>query len=216
MKVSLSGRLANLGSRYLDPLARWSGRNHTKKFLESGGTRMAAMRGMPVFCLHVVGRSSGEPRPVMLMLIRRGDDLLVCGSNGGNPATPNWYRNLMAAGGGSVTVGADTWTVTAREVEGPEREACWQLLRAGYPDFDSYQALTDRQLPVAVLEDGSAGRAGARAGARCLGAGTEPGRVPVAVDPPAALAGGVVRAYWRSSRGVLVAVGGHGSSLRRT
>lgn len=152
MKVTLSGRAANFFSTRLDPLARFVGRNHAKQYLRSGGQKGIEVRGLPVFCLTVVGRSSGEPRPVMLMLIRRGDDVLVCGSNGGNPSAPNWYRNLIAAGGGTVTIGADSWAVTAREPEGSERDECWDLLRAGYPDFDSYQALTERRLPIAILE----------------------------------------------------------------
>jgi deazaflavin-dependent oxidoreductase (nitroreductase family) len=150
--VSVTGRLANLGSTYLGPLARLQGRLHVRLYRRFGGRRWTRWLGRPVFCLTVAGRVSGEPRPVMLMLVRRGDDLVVCGSNGGNPNTPNWYRNLMAAGEASVTVGPDSWLVTAREVDGEEREACWRLLCEGYPDFATYQAVATRRLPVAVLE----------------------------------------------------------------
>jgi deazaflavin-dependent oxidoreductase (nitroreductase family) len=89
----------------------------------------------------------------MLMLVRRGDDILVCGSNGGNPKEPNWYTNLIAAGGAPIQVDADRYNVTVRQLsEGAERDECWALLIAGYPDFASYQEFTDRRLPVAVLE----------------------------------------------------------------
>lgn len=109
--------------------------------------------GKPVFLLDVVGRSSGERRPVMLMLIARGDDLVVCGSNGGNPRTPNWYLNLVAAGESDVQVGAERYRVGVRELdEGSERDECWRLLTSGWPQFESYQELTDRRLPIAVLE----------------------------------------------------------------
>ena len=151
--ATTSGRVANLLSRRLDPVARWFSRRHVDRFRRSGGQRYGSFRGMPVFLLDVVGRSSGEPRPVMLMLVRRGDDLLVCGSNGGNPAAPNWWRNLVAAGGGHVEVDGERWAVSAREVtDEPERSECWDLLRAAYPDFETYQELTDRRLPIAVLE----------------------------------------------------------------
>jgi deazaflavin-dependent oxidoreductase (nitroreductase family) len=77
----------------------------------------------------------------------------VTGSNGGNPEAPNWYKNLAAAGAAHVEVDGERWAVGVRELgEGPEREECWSLLVAGYPDFASYQELTDRRLPVAVLE----------------------------------------------------------------
>ena len=150
--VTVTGRLANLGSNHLGPVARWQGRVHARLYRRFGGRRWTRWLRRPVFCLTVDGRISGEPRPVMLMLVRRGDDLLVCGSNGGNRVTPNWYRNLMAAGEATVTVGPDSWLVTAREVHGEEREACWARLVEAYPDFETYAALTDRELPVAVLE----------------------------------------------------------------
>lgn len=145
--------MANLMSRYAPGLVKKGTVRQVEQYRASGGTKANTLWGKPVFLLDVVGRTSGEPRPVMLMLVRRGDQLVVVGSNGGNPQTPNWYRNLMAAGGGHVQVGADRWAVTARELpEGPEREECWQLAVDAYPDFTSYQELTDRRIPVAVLD----------------------------------------------------------------
>ena len=151
--ASITGRLANFMSRRMPGLGRKGTERQIKQFRESGGTKGNKIFGRPVFLLDVAGRKSGESRPVMLMHITRGDDLLVCGSNGGNPQAPNWYKNLTAAGGGYVEVGSDRWKVKARELEdGPERQECWELLTEGYPDFASYQELTDRKLPVVVLE----------------------------------------------------------------
>lgn len=150
--ASISGRVANLVSRRLPAVGQWTTRRQVEQFRSSGGTKGATFRGKPVFLLDVVGRSSGEPRPVMLMLVRRGDDLVVVGSNGGNPATPNWYRNLLAAERTEVQVGGERWWTAAREVEGAERDECWALANAAYPDFGSYQELTERRIPVAVLE----------------------------------------------------------------
>lgn len=78
---------------------------------------------------------------------------MVIASAGGSDTTPNWYKNLLAAGEADVQVGADRWTAAGRELEdGPERDECWALANAVYPGFDSYQGFTDRQIPVAVLE----------------------------------------------------------------
>ncbi|MCB0965157.1 MAG: nitroreductase family deazaflavin-dependent oxidoreductase, partial [Acidimicrobiales bacterium] len=92
---SISGRAANVMSRHLPWLGKKGTERQVKQFRQSGGTKGDTLMGKPVFLLDVVGRSSGELRPVMLMLVRRDDDLVVIGSNGGNPATPNWYKNLM-------------------------------------------------------------------------------------------------------------------------
>ncbi len=143
--------MANLASRYTPGLGRRMTKSHVERYRDSNGEKGAKFRGMEVFLLDVVGRSSGEPRPVMLMLARRGDDLIVVGSNAGNEDTPNWYKNLMAAGGAEVQVKADRWAVDAREVDGDEKAECWDIACAAYPDFASYQELTDRNIPVAVL-----------------------------------------------------------------
>jgi deazaflavin-dependent oxidoreductase (nitroreductase family) len=151
--ASLSGRVVNFMSRRLPGLGKWGTRRQVQQYRSSGGTKGDEMLGKPVFLLDVVGRSSGEARPVMLMLARRDDDLVVVGSNGGHPTAPNWYKNLMAADAAEVQVGADTWTVRARELDdGDERRQCWDIAVGAYPDFASYQELTDRRIPVAVLE----------------------------------------------------------------
>ncbi len=88
----------------------------------------------------------------MLMLVRQGDDLLVCGSQAGTPQAPNWWKNLAAAGHATAQVGPETYDVDARIITGAaERAEAWSLLTAAYPDFASYQALTDRVLPIAAL-----------------------------------------------------------------
>jgi deazaflavin-dependent oxidoreductase (nitroreductase family) len=158
--ATITGRVTNFMSRHLSGLNKWGTRRQVKQYRESGGTKGNQLFGKPVFLLDVVGRTSGEPRPVMLMLVERPEatsdgppPLIVVGSNGGNPRTPNWYKNVMAAGGGEVEVEGRRWKVAARELpEGPERDDCWKLANEAYPHFDSYQELTDRRIPVAVLE----------------------------------------------------------------
>lgn len=151
--ASFAGRISHLFSTRLKPVTDALTRRQVSRYRASGGRKGNTLMGKPVFLLDVVGRTSGELRPVMLMLVRRGDELLVCGSNGGNPTTPNWYRNLIAAGGAHVQVGADRWEVRVREVpDGDERDECWTLLEQAWPQFASYQELTDRRLPIAVLE----------------------------------------------------------------
>jgi len=150
--ASLTGRAANFGSKHFPKLLAKARDKQVRQFKESNGTKGNEMFGKPVFLVETVGRKSGEPRPVMLMLATRGDDLIVVGSNGGNPVTPQWYKNLLAAEKTEVQVGAERWWTTAREVEGAERDECWALAAKAYPDFDTYAELTDRHIPVAVLE----------------------------------------------------------------
>lgn len=150
--LTFSGRFAHFGSTHLTTISRWQGRLHNTLYQRFNGTVLGKFMGRPVFQLTVPGRKSGEPRPVILMLVRDGDDLLVTGSFGGNPKAPNWWGNLVAAGGGAVRVGRESWPVTARVITDPaEYTAYWPKLVAQYPDYATYQALTTRKLPIAVL-----------------------------------------------------------------
>ncbi|WP_068065302.1 nitroreductase/quinone reductase family protein [Nocardia xishanensis] len=151
-RLSLTGRFAHFGSTRLGAISRLHGRVHSRLYARFGGTRFGKWLGRPVFQLTVPGRRTGAPRSVVLMYIPDGDDLLVSGSNGGHPRPPNWWRNLVAAGRGQATVGHESWPVTARVVtDDDEYAARWRLLAAHYPDFVTYQALSPRRLPIAVL-----------------------------------------------------------------
>jgi deazaflavin-dependent oxidoreductase (nitroreductase family) len=153
LKFRMSARFSNLVARRIPALGRGATKRQVDRYRSSGGRKGNTIVGRPVFLLDVVGRSSGELRPVMLMHVPRGDDLIVVGSAAGAATTPNWFKNLKAAGGAEVQVGSDRRAVTCRELDdGPERDECWSLARAVYPGFDSYQGFTDRRIPVAVLE----------------------------------------------------------------
>lgn len=148
----VSARITNLIARHKPSMGRDATAKHVAKFVASNGNKGNKIFGRPVFMLDVIGRSSGQRRQVMLMHVQRGNDLIVVGSAAGADSTPNWYRNLIAAGGGEVQVGAKRWTVSAREVDGKERDECWSLAVKAYAGFDSYVQFTQRQIPVAVLE----------------------------------------------------------------
>jgi deazaflavin-dependent oxidoreductase (nitroreductase family) len=89
------------------------------------------------------------------MEIRDGDDLVVAGSNAGHSETPNWYRNLLAAGQAHVELGSQRWAVSSRQIDDErEREHYWNLLVQGYSQFATYQQLARRTIPIAVLTRG--------------------------------------------------------------
>ncbi|TQM26198.1 nitroreductase/quinone reductase family protein [Nocardia bhagyanarayanae] len=150
--LSRTGRFAHFGSTRLTTISKWHGRLHSRLYARFGGTRFGKWLGRPVFQLTVPGRKTGRPRSVVLMYIPDGDDLLVSGSFGGHPKPPNWWGNLLAAGGGQARVGHESWPVTARVVtDDDEYAARWRVMVAHYPDFVTYQALSPRRLPIAVL-----------------------------------------------------------------
>jgi deazaflavin-dependent oxidoreductase (nitroreductase family) len=108
--------------------------------------------GAPVCLLTVTGRKSGEPRTTPLIYGRSGDDVLIVASNGGNAKHPPWYLNLEADPEVGVQIKADKFRARARTATAEEKPAMWQEMVGHWPHYDRYQEMTDREIPVVVLE----------------------------------------------------------------
>jgi deazaflavin-dependent oxidoreductase (nitroreductase family) len=81
-----------------------------------------------------------------------GTDLAIFASKAGAPTNPDWYHNLVANPKATVEVGTETYPVRARVAEGREREDIWTRQKQAMPGFAGYEAKTDRQIPVVILE----------------------------------------------------------------
>ena len=112
---------------------------------------MGSFDGNPVLLLHHVGRRSGEARVAPLIYLRDGDDLVVVGSMGGTPKDPAWVHNLRAAPDTEVELRGERRAVRARVADAEERERLWPRLVEHYPGFATYQARTEREIPVVIL-----------------------------------------------------------------
>jgi deazaflavin-dependent oxidoreductase (nitroreductase family) len=98
------------------------------------------------------GRKSGKPRTKPLVYDEDGDRYVIVASKGGAPKHPDWYRNLEKDPNVELQVLDDVFPARARTAEGEERERLWQLVNRQWPDYESYQKKTDREIPVVVLE----------------------------------------------------------------
>jgi deazaflavin-dependent oxidoreductase (nitroreductase family) len=76
----------------------------------------------------------------------------VVASMGGAPKHPVWYHNLKKNPHVELQDGATRCDYTAREVTGDEKVIWWVRAVETWPDYAKYQARTDRQIPVFVLE----------------------------------------------------------------
>jgi deazaflavin-dependent oxidoreductase (nitroreductase family) len=123
-----------------------------RRFLESNGERGATYQGAPVLVLTTTGRKSGELRSTPLIYGRDGDNFVLVASVGGHEDNPGWYLNLTATPGVQLQVGADKFDAVARTAAGEERERLWQQMAEVFPSYVEYQANTDREIPVVVLE----------------------------------------------------------------
>jgi deazaflavin-dependent oxidoreductase (nitroreductase family) len=129
---------------------RFTALNNTL-YRASGGRLFGSFDGNPVVLLHHVGRRSGEPRVTPLLYLADGDDVIVVGSMGGTPKDPAWVHNLRADPDVEIELGRERRAVRARVADAEERTRLWPQLVERYPGFATYQARTEREIPVVVL-----------------------------------------------------------------
>ncbi len=109
--------------------------------------------GSPVGLLTTTGRKSGATRVAPLIYLQDGPRIVLVASQGGMPKHPVWYLNLEAHPDVTFeTRETGLRTYRARRASAEEKAALWPRLCAVYPDYADYQARTDRDIPVVVLD----------------------------------------------------------------
>jgi deazaflavin-dependent oxidoreductase (nitroreductase family) len=110
--------------------------------------------GMPLMLLTTTGRRTGEPRVAPVTYAEDGGDLLVIGSNWGQEKHPAWALNLRANPDATVEIHGRRTDVTARLLEGADREAALALLLRVWPHFTTYaKRAQNRELLVFRLTE---------------------------------------------------------------
>jgi deazaflavin-dependent oxidoreductase (nitroreductase family) len=145
--------------RIADYLPAWI-KDHLQRYIESDGAdghlwdaSLGGGEGMiPTLLLTTTGRKSGLSLTLPLIYSKTGSGYCVIASKGGAPTHPAWFLNLEADPNVHVQVMADKFAVTARVAKGEEREQLWQQMMDIYAPYTAYQAATERQIPVVVLE----------------------------------------------------------------
>ncbi len=120
----------------------------------SGGRLGWTTASMPVVELTTTGRKSGRPHTVMLTSpVRDGDAMVVVASRGGADHHPAWFLNLRDDPDVEVAVGGEPKRpMRARVAEPDERARLWPQVVAKYKGYGNYQAKTDREIPLVLLE----------------------------------------------------------------
>ena len=122
------------------------------EFRANGGRVGGPFEGAPMVLVHHTGAKSGVERVVPLMYRPDGNDIAIFASYAGAPDNPAWFHNLMANPDTKIEIGDEIRAVHARVVKGAERTRIWEAQKAEVPQFAGYEAKTDREIPVIVLE----------------------------------------------------------------
>ncbi|MBJ3784170.1 nitroreductase/quinone reductase family protein [Devosia sediminis] len=113
-------------------------------------------KNAPVLLLHSRGARTGIERTLPLMYLPGdGGSWFIFASKGGHANNPDWFHNLKANPDAAVSVGDGTTIsrvpVTARIVEGDERDRVYARQADLFPQFADYEKKTDRTIPVIEL-----------------------------------------------------------------
>jgi deazaflavin-dependent oxidoreductase (nitroreductase family) len=140
-----------LTGEYEPGTSAWS-RQQTEIYEATNGEQGGDLRGRSVIVLTSVGAKTGKLRKIALMRVEHDGVYAVVASLGGAPQNPAWYHNLKANPHVELQDGAIRRDYAAREVTGDEKATWWKRAVEAWPDYATYQARTDRQIPVFVLD----------------------------------------------------------------
>jgi len=127
-------------------------REQVEKYEATGGADGSTLRGVPIVVVTSRGAKSGKLRKNPVMRVEHDDVYLAVASNGGDPAHPSWYHNVVADPRVKVQDGPEPRDYVARRIEGDEKALWWERAVAVWPSYAEYVKLTDRDIPVFVLE----------------------------------------------------------------
>ena len=140
-----------LTGEYEPSSATWA-REQAELYEATNGEKGGELRGKPVIVLTSVGAKTGKLRKSALMRVEHEGVYAVVASLGGAPKNPVWYQNLKSNPHVALQDRATKHDYLAREVSGDEKAIWWERAVQAWPDYATYQARTDRQIPVFVLE----------------------------------------------------------------
>jgi F420H(2)-dependent quinone reductase len=123
---------------------RISGGRIRRSFLFTGG--------MPILVLTTTGRKSGQRRSTPVGYLKHGKAFAVLASNAGNDRSPAWWLNLQADPSAEILADRARVAVKARRADAAEEKALWSEFARLNPGFDEYRNLTERRIPVVLLE----------------------------------------------------------------
>lgn len=137
-------------------------KDHREMYLRSGGAQGHIMdlshlggHRMTEHCLiRTIGAKTGRTYINALCYGAYGGEIVVVASKGGAPKSPGWYHNIRAAGAVDVQIATQAFRATWREPEGAERDAVWAHMVTVLPNYDHYQQITERRIPVVMFKIG--------------------------------------------------------------
>lgn len=126
-----------------------------EEFRANGGNVGGPFTGAPLLLLHTTGAKTGQERISPLMYQQLDDGYAVFASKAGAPSNPDWYYNILANPNVTVEFGDGSVACQASVASPGVREPIWGRQKAAYSGFADYEARTEREIPVILLQPSS-------------------------------------------------------------
>ena len=136
---------------YAPSTAKWV-RDQVETIEATGTTRSVHIQNRPVVMLTMRGATSGSVRKVPVMRVEHDGEYVAVASKGGAPEHPQWFHNLLAHPDIEIQDDREAWPARVRLIGGEERAQWWERAVAAYPSYADYQAKTEREIPLFLIE----------------------------------------------------------------
>ena len=127
------------------------GRLHTWLWKLCDGKIHGAFGKLPLMMLTTTGRKTGKRRTTPVLYLQDETSFIVVASFGGNDMHPAWYLNLEQCPDAEVIVKGEHRRVSAHKLSPVEKKVIWRRLVQLYPQFETYQQRTRREIPLMRL-----------------------------------------------------------------
>ena len=94
------------------------------------------------------GAKSNKIRNIPLIYVHQEGMPILVASLGGMPKNPNWYYNVIANPTVKISTIEGHGNYLAEVVSKEKKEELWPLICSFYPDYETYQSNTAREIPV--------------------------------------------------------------------
>lgn len=118
---------------------------------ENNGKVPGELHDVPGLIITTTGAKTGKKRAVPLAYHEVDGRLLIIASMGGAKRHPPWYHNLLANPQVLVEKDGESFTATAVDTQGDDRDRLYASVCKAMPVFSEYQARTERVIPVVEL-----------------------------------------------------------------
>ena len=104
--------------------------------------------GFPIMVVKTKGAKTNKIRNIPLIYVHQDGMPILVASLGGMPKNPNWYYNVKTYPEVKISTINGSGNFLAEEVSKEKKDELWALICSFYPDYETYQSNTNREIPV--------------------------------------------------------------------